>query len=128
MRVPFAALLLGALLALPALAEEPAAEAPPAESPATVEGLWCGTGPLREFSLRLRQQQQDVEGELVRRDRSRTIEGRIEGDVLRTQSTRVGALVLQKQGEELKVTDGDGPLALVRGQSFRRSNGDSCTG
>jgi hypothetical protein len=40
----------------------------------------------------------------------------------------VGALVLEKQGEELKVTDGDGALALARGTAFRRSEGASCTG
>ena len=48
--------------------------------------------------------------------------------MLRTQSTRVGALVLEKQGEELKVTDGEGPLALAKGTAFRRADGESCTG
>ncbi|CAA9383686.1 MAG: hypothetical protein AVDCRST_MAG51-134 [uncultured Ramlibacter sp.] len=94
--------------------------------PAKVDGLWCGAGPLREFSLRLSQQHQEVEGELVRRGRARSIEGRIEGNVLRTESTKVGSLVLEKQGEELKVTGGDGPLALVRGTSFKRSEGPAC--
>ena len=93
-----------------------------------VAGLWCGSGPLHEFSLRLTQRQQDVEGELVRRDRARTIQGRIEGNVLRTQSTKVGALVLERHGDQLKVTDGDGPLALVRGQVFRRTEAATCTG
>ena len=64
----------------------------------------------------------------MRHGRARTIEGRLEGNVLRTQATKVGALVLEKQGEELKVTDGDGPLALVRGQRFHRSSGETCTG
>lgn len=96
--------------------------------PVQVGGLWCGAGRLHEFSLHLTQRQQDVEGELVRRGRARTIEGRIEGNVLRTQSTKVGALVLEKRGEELRVTDGDGPLKLVRGQSFRRSDGTTCSG
>lgn len=96
--------------------------------PAQVEGLWCGTGALRDFSLKLTQHHQEVEGELVRKGRSRTIAGTMEGNVLRTQSTKVGALVLEKQGEELKVTDGEGPLALVRGTAFRRGEGDSCTG
>ncbi len=96
--------------------------------PAKVDGLWCGSGPLREFSLRLTQQYQQVEGELVRRGRVRTIEGRVEGNVLRTEATKVGALVLEREGEELKVTGGDGALALVRGTSFKRSEGSSCTG
>jgi SAM-dependent methyltransferase len=96
--------------------------------PARVEGLWCGAGPLRDFSLRLSQQHQSVHGELVRRGRVREIEGRIEGNVLRTQSTKVGALVLEQQGDQLKVTEGEGALALVRGQSFRRTDAASCTG
>jgi SAM-dependent methyltransferase len=96
--------------------------------PAQVDGLWCGTGPLREFSLRLTQRHQEVEGELLRKGRSRTIAGTMEGNVLRTQSTKVGALVLEKQGEELKVTDGEGPLALARGTAFRRGEGATCTG
>lgn len=101
---------------------------PAASEPVQVSGLWCGSGPLHEFSLRLTQRQQDVEGELVRRDRARTIQGRIEGNVLRTQATKVGALVLERQGDQLKVTDGDGPLALVRGQVFRRTDAGTCTG
>lgn len=101
---------------------------PAAPGPVQVSGLWCGSGPLHEFSLRLTQRQQDVEGELVRRDRARTIQGRIEGNVLRTQSTKVGALVLERQGDQLKVTDGDGPLALVRGQVFHRTDAGTCTG
>jgi SAM-dependent methyltransferase len=96
--------------------------------PAQVEGLWCGTGPLREFSLKLTQRHQEVEGELVRKGRSRTIAGRIDGNVLRTQSTKVGALVLEKQGEALKVTDGEGALAMARGTAFRRGEGEACTG
>lgn len=101
---------------------------PAGSGPVQVSGLWCGSGPLHEFSLRLTQRQQDVEGELVRRDRARTIQGRIDGNVLRTQSTKVGALVLERHGDQLKVTDGDGPLALVRGQVFHRTDAGTCTG
>lgn len=96
--------------------------------PARVEGLWCGNGLLREFSLRLSQQYQQARGELVRRDRVRAIEGTIDGRVLRTQATRVGALVLEQVGEELKVVDGDGPLAMARGTSFRKAAGAGCAG
>lgn len=96
--------------------------------PAQVAGLWCGSGPLREFSLRLTQKHQDVAGELVRKGRTRVIEGRVEGNVLRTQDTPVGSLVMEKQGEELKVTDARGAAMLVRGTSFRRSSAASCTG
>jgi hypothetical protein len=148
MRLTAILLLLGNLAAgLPALAQAPGtpgtprtqpadpSSAPGAEAPAApvasaslVNGLWCGSGPLHEFSLRLTQRQQDVEGELVRRGKGRTIEGRIDGNVLRTQATKVGALVLEHKGDELMVTGGDGPIALARGQVFRRTDADTCSG
>ena len=107
-------------------ASTPRAGAASAAASGGVNGLWCGSGPLRDYSLRLAQRQQDVEGELARPGRSRTIEGRIEGNVLRTQSTKVGALVLEHKGDELKITGGDGPIALARGQVFRRSASGTC--
>lgn len=97
-------------------------------APAQVAGLWCGDGLLHEFSLRLNQREEQVEGELLRKGRSRSIEGRIEGQVLRTESTKVGALVLEKQGDELRVKGGEGPIALARGTSFRRSEAATCSG
>ena len=119
--------LLLASAALPALAQADASP-PAAAAPTMVSGLWCGSGPLHEFSLRLQQRDQAVEGELVRRDRVRTIQGTIEGNVVRTQSTKVGALVLERQGDELKITGGDGPLVLAKGQAFRRTTAAACTG
>jgi hypothetical protein len=110
--------LLLAMLALPAHAA----------TPAQVQGLWCGTGPLHEFSLRLTQRLQEVEGLLSRRGRDRELHGRIDGSVLRTQSTKVGALVLEARRDELLITGGDGIIALARGTSFRRAAGGSCGG
>ena len=121
-------LLLLASAALPALAQTGTASPAPAVAPEMVSGLWCGSGPLHEFSLRLQQRDQAVEGELVRRDRVRTIQGTVEGNVVRTQSTKVGALVLERQGDELKITGGDGPLVLAKGQTFRRTSAAACTG
>jgi SAM-dependent methyltransferase len=95
--------------------------------PAQFNGLWCGSGPLKDYSLRLRQKHQEAEGEIARPGRSWTIEGRIEGSVLRTQSTRVGALALERNGDALRVTEGEGALQLLRGQSFRKAPGDTCT-
>src|SRR4051812_23838351 len=63
---------------------EPAsAPAPSSSAKATgvFNGLWCGSGPLHSYSLRLTQREQGVEGELARPGRTRTIEGRIEGNV-----------------------------------------------
>jgi SAM-dependent methyltransferase len=96
--------------------------------PAQVEGLWCGTGPLSEFSLRLSQRYQEVQGSLARRDRVRSIEGRVEGATLRTHATRHGSLVLEMAGDELKVIDGEGALVLARGTAFQRANGSACDG
>lgn len=95
-------------------------------SSAKVDGLWCGTGLLSEFSLRLVQRVQTVSGTLKRRDRVRELHGRMEGNTLHTQSSKVGALVLELQGDALRIVDGEGQLALVRGMSFSRAAGDSC--
>jgi SAM-dependent methyltransferase len=93
--------------------------------PARVEGLWCGNGLLHEFSLRLSQQHQQVQGSLVRRNRVRAIAGRIDGSTVRTETTRAGSLVLTMAGNELNVTGGEGAL-LVRGATFRRATGAAC--
>lgn len=96
--------------------------------PAKVGGLWCGTGPLHEFRLQLEQRYQEVEGTLTRKQRVRKLGGRIEGDTVRTDPTKVGALVLQASGDKLRIVEGDGPLSLLRGQVFQRTNGTSCPG
>ena len=121
MRTAIPLCLLLALLGLPALAEESAVE-----SPVAVEGLWCGTGPLHEFSLQLAQQYQEVTGTLTRKQRVRTISGRIEGATIRTEAHRVGSLVLEAAGNELKVTGGEGMVTILRGQTFARATGPSC--
>ena len=151
MRFPAALLVaVGVATMAPTWAQAPSAETAPAEAasapsapsepapapvasssakaPGQFNGLWCGSGPLRSYSLRLTQREKDVEGELARPGRTRTIEGRIEGKVLRTQATKVGALVLEHQGDALKITGGDGPIALARGQVFRRSDSGTCSG
>ncbi len=111
-----------------AAAAPDARPAPRATQLAAFEGLWCGTGLLHEFSLRLSQQRQDVQGTLVRRDRRRQLEGHVEGATLHTQSTRHGSLALERAGDELRVTGGDGLLALARGATFQRASGGACTG
>jgi len=119
-------------IVLPALAVLAALALPPAGAVQRGEtifaGLWCGTGPLREFTLELTQQQQEVQGTLLRRERRRDLEGHVEGATLHTQSTRHGSLLLERTGDELRVTGGDGLLALVRGATFQRASGAACTG
>lgn len=94
--------------------------------PAKVDGLWCGTGPLHEFRLKLTQRYQRVAGTLERRQRVREVTGTIEGTTLRTEATQIGSLVLEAQGDVLRVTGGQGPLALVRGTSFQRAGAGGC--
>ncbi|AMO22010.1 hypothetical protein GCM10027034_22910 [Ramlibacter solisilvae] len=92
-----------------------------------VEGLWCGTGLLHEFSLDLTQSSpEEVTGTLARKQRKRELHGRLEGNVLRTQSTKVGSLVLELDGGNLRIIGGDGPLALAKGLAFIRASGAAC--
>lgn len=91
--------------------------------PAQVQGQWCGAGFLRGTSLALTQRYQQFEGALVRGDRTRNIDGRIEGTNLRASrasSGRAGELVLQLQGDRLRIVTAGGPLALAQGMSFFR--------
>jgi hypothetical protein len=92
------------------------------------DGLWCGTGLLHDFSLKLKQLgSQQVEGTLMRRDRVRHLEGSVAGNVLRMEPTKYGSLVLEAAGADLKIVGGDGALALVRGNAFRRASTASCS-
>lgn len=95
--------------------------------PARIEGLWCGTGPLGDFSLRVTQRYQEVEATLTRGERARAIQGRLAGAVMRTQSTRHGSLELTLEGAQLRVTGGEGALALARGTAFQRARGAACS-
>jgi SAM-dependent methyltransferase len=94
--------------------------------PARIEGLWCGAGALRDFSLRVNQRYQEVQATLTRGDRVREIQGRMSGPVLRTQTTRHGSLELTQEGALLRVSGGEGTLAMARGASFARASGPAC--
>ncbi len=97
--------------------------------PARVEGQWCGAGFLRGTALNLVQRYQEFEGTLVRGDRTRKVDGRIDGTMLRTSresSGRAGELVLELQGEKLRIIAAGGPLALAQGMSFFRATGPGC--
>jgi len=95
--------------------------------PMKVGGLWCGAGLLREFSLDIAQRFDLVEARLVRKGRVRQITGRIDGSMIRADPQRNHTLELQALGNELRIIDGTGALALARGQSFTRASGGSCT-
>jgi SAM-dependent methyltransferase len=94
--------------------------------PARIDGLWCGSGLLREYSMEVVQTYQRFDGILMRRELSRPIGGRIEGATVRTNPQRNGSLVMEAVGDELRVTDGTGTLATARGQRFRRAQAGGC--
>lgn len=104
----------------------------PAETPAralqvaSFDGLWCGTGLIHMYSLQLTQQETDVQGKLARPNMVRAIEGHVQGRVLRTQNTKVGSLVLERSGDQLRITGGDGPAAIFTGLSFQRASSGTC--
>ena len=97
--------------------------------PARVQGTWCGNGLLRGTALNLTQSYQEFTGTLMRGDRTRNVDGRIEGATLRTSresSGRAGELVLEVKGDQMRIVTAGGPLALAQGMSFRRATGAGC--
>jgi hypothetical protein len=126
----FVASVLVAAATLP-LAVQSAVPAPTHEPvsmrPAVVGGLWCGAGLLREFTLHIAQQYQDIEARLVRKNRVRAITGRMEGATLRTDPQRDHTMELLAQDNELRIVGASGVLAMAKGQFFTRAVGGSCT-
>jgi hypothetical protein len=126
--------LLPLLLVLAAAVLSPAVRAeddpaPPDAKRVRVDGLWCGAGFLRGTSLTLTQHHHAFEGTLERGDRTRNVDGRIEGTILRTSAAsagRAGRLVLNLEGDALRIMDAGGPLALIQGMSFFRASGPGC--
>ena len=97
--------------------------------PARVQGQWCGNGLLGGTALNLTQRHQEFEGTLVRGQRTRKVDGRIDGDTLRTSpasSGRAGELVLRLEGDRLRIVAAGGPLTLAQGMHFFRANGAGC--
>ena len=96
--------------------------------PARVEGLWCGAGPLRGARLQLSQRYQEFEGTLHHRERSRVLQGRIDGRTLRTAGGGAGGgLVLEFHEGQLRILQAAGALAPVPGRSFIRADGPHCS-
>lgn len=119
---------LAALVHSPALRAQDEDAAAPSQ-PVHVGGLWCGSGFLRGTSLKLTQHRHAFEGTLERGDRVRNVDGRIEGTVLRTSAAsagRAGKLVLNVEGDALRIMEAGGPLALIQGMSFLRAAGSGC--
>lgn len=97
-------------------------------APAHVGGLWCGAGLLTGFYLEIAQQYQQFEAKLIRHGRvRREITGHMEGATMRTDPQRDHTMELLAAGNELRIIDGTGQLALAKGQFFTRAVGGSCT-
>jgi hypothetical protein len=122
---------LGAALLLPlgAQSASPLATEPVSlrHAPATVDGLWCGAGLLTGFTLDIAQQYQRIEARLIRKGRVREITGHMDGPLLRTDPQRDHTMELLAAGNELRIIDGTGALAMTKGQFFTRAAGASCT-
>jgi hypothetical protein len=98
-------------------------------SQARVDGHWCGRGLLRGTTLNLTRRLDQFEGTLVRGDRVRSVDGSIEGSTLRTSPAsagRAGELVLEVQGDHLRIVTAGGPLSLAQGMSFFRGADSGC--
>ena len=92
----------------------------------SVGGLWCGAGLLGEFTLDIVQQYQRLEAKLVRKNRVREITGRVEGARVITDPHRDHTMELLARGNELRIVDATGKLALTKGQFFTRAVGGNC--
>lgn len=94
--------------------------------PAKVDGLWCASGLLRGASITLTQTYQNFAGTLAWRERTRELAGTISGTELRTPAGSSGELVLQAEGDVLRIASAQGNLTLAQGASFRRAPGGTC--
>lgn len=120
-------MLVAACLLLPALSQ--AHDDGPASEAARVDGLWCGRGFLSGTTLSLARHDHEFEGTLTRGDRNRSVDGRIEGPILRTSAAsagRAGELVLRLEGDQLRIVTAGGPLTLAQGMAFARASGPDC--
>ncbi|MGQ2978474.1 MAG: SAM-dependent methyltransferase [Polaromonas sp.] len=95
--------------------------------PAKVDGLWCASGLLRGASIQLTQSYQTFSGTLGWRERTRALAGSISGNELRTPAGSSGELVLEAEGDVLRISAAQGNMALAQGARFTRAAGASCS-
>jgi hypothetical protein len=96
-------------------------------APASIGGLWCGAGLLHRYILDISQQYQSVRARLIRGDRVHELTGHMEGRVLRADPQRNHTMDLLADGDELRIIDASGILALTKGQFFTRASSGSCS-
>lgn len=121
------ALLCAAALPATAQSRQPVEAVTSRNAPVTIGGLWCGAGLLHNYVLEIEQEYQYVQAKLIKGDRVRELTGRMEGRLLRADPQRNHTMDLLAEGDELRIVNGSGVLALARGQFFTRAVGGSCT-
>lgn len=94
--------------------------------PAKVQGLWCGAGLLRGTRMQLTQAYQVFQGTIERRGRTRTLEGRIDGVLVRSSTGKAAQLGLELDGDALRIVSTGEGYDLLRGSAFRRAAGTRC--
>jgi hypothetical protein len=91
--------------------------------PARVEGTWCGVGKWKGTNLRLTQAFQKFAGEITDAQGTREFQGRINAEVLRAPP----GLTMTHDGTRIKATYTTGKYSALRGATFARARGQSCT-
>jgi hypothetical protein len=89
--------------------------------PARIEGLWCGTGKSRGRSITVAQRYQHVRIDVPGEGAVRALEGRINGEVIRTRTVNFAF-----DGQKLRATYAGGTSADLKGATFARPKGQSC--
>jgi hypothetical protein len=89
--------------------------------PARIDGLWCGSGKSKGRSLTIAQRYQHVRIDIPGEGAVRALEGRINGDVIRTRTANFAS-----DGQKLRTTYAGGTSAALKGATFVRPKGQSC--
>ncbi|MDB5896710.1 MAG: hypothetical protein JWP41_312 [Ramlibacter sp.] len=91
--------------------------------PANVQGVWCLPPGLGASRLDIRQKFQEVEGKVTRAGQVGQMTGRIDGKLVRFEVPGREALVLEQDGDVLRVRGSSNAAA-----AFQRGVGDACLG
>jgi SAM-dependent methyltransferase len=90
--------------------------------PARLDGEWCGTGAARGTRLTLRQQFQEVSGELSGGGSTKAFQGHIEGALVPTNAR----FELRLSRKRLVMSTSSGPFHSLRAMAFVQRRGAAC--
>jgi SAM-dependent methyltransferase len=90
--------------------------------PARIDGEWCGTGAARGTRVSLRQQFQEVSGELSGAGSMKAFQGRIDGALVHTNA----AFELRFSRKRLVMSTSSGPFHSSRAMAFVRRKVPAC--